>query len=216
MANQFNRVVASRDPLKARQFRTQRPESPEDLAQPLYDRVNLATTVPSSSSFFATPKGQSATLIVGTATSSKTKTYRDTNIETANVVPSKLYKFFGFSLGFVHTTQNASTNGADRNLVLQGGYLNIRFVDKDILFVPLCMIPVINPWAAIATTANATTIMGDNPGGGQGVPMYPMRIDLTLEPYTNFSVSMNFDGTLTLTGSLDMYFLFWAYQRRPT
>lgn len=214
MANQFRTVV--RDPLKARQYRTQRPESPEDLWQPLYDRVNIATTPASTVSFFATPKGQSATLIVGTVTSSKTKTFRDTNIETANVIPSKLYKFVGFSLGFVHATRSAATNAADRDLVLDGGYLNIRFVDKDILFMPLLGIPVINPFAAIATTANNTSIMGSNPGGGQGIPMYPLKVDLTLEPYTNFNVSLNFDGTLTLSGSLDVYFIFHAFQRRPT
>ena len=82
--------------------------------------------------------------------------------------------------------------------------------------MPMIGIPVLNPWAAISTTANNTSIMGANPGGGQGIPMYPLKIDLTLEPYTNFSVSINFDGTLTLSNSLDIYFMFHAFQRRPT
>ncbi len=221
MANTYRTINRAADPLQAKQYRTQKPENPEDLSQPLYDRANIATTPASQITFFSTPKGQAATLIVGTVTSSKTKSFRDTNMETAGVIPTKLYKFYGISLGFVHATAISGTAAQttmanDRETIMNGGYLQVRFVDKDILFVPLIMIPVINPIAAAATTANNTTINATNPGGGQGVPMYPLRIDLTLEPYTNFTISLNFDGTLTLANSLDMYFIFHAFQRRPT
>ena len=206
-----------RDPLNAQQFRTQRADLPEDLWQPLYDRANVAITVPSQVTFFSTPRGQSATLITGVAAgAAKTKSYRDTNMETSNVVPTKMFKFVGISIGFVHQVRNAPGNASDRSLVLDGGYIQFRIVDKDILFLPLLSLPVINPIAAIATTANATTINGDNPGGGQGVPMYRLPINITLNPYENFTVSFNFDTTITLADELDMYCVLQGFQRRPT
>lgn len=211
-------VAAGMDPLKAQQYKTQRAELPEDLWQPLYDRVSTnGTTVPSQMAFFAVPRGQSANLITGTAApASKSKSYRDTNMENANVVPTKLFKFIGISLGFVHQVRSAAGNASDRSLILDGGYLQFRIVDKDILFLPLISIPVINPFAAIATTANATTINGDNPGGGQGVFMYRLPIPITLNPYENFSVTLNFDGTITLADDVDVYVFLQGYQRRPT
>ena len=89
------------DPLKAQPFRTQRSELPEDLWQPLYDRANIATTVPSSVAFFSTARGQSATLITGASAASKTKTYRDTNLDQPGVVPTKMFKFVGISWAIV-------------------------------------------------------------------------------------------------------------------
>lgn len=206
------------DPLKAQQYKTQRADLPEDLWQPLYDRVNIATTVPAQSAFFSVPKGQSATLITGTATASISKSYRDTNIETANVVPTKMFKFVGISLGFVHVSQAAATNPVDRAMVQQAGYLQFRIVDKDLLFIPLIAIPVLNPYAGVATTANATTINADNGGAGQGVGMYKLPIPITLNPYENFSVTLNFTtaATVTLSNTLDLYVMLQGFQRRPT
>ncbi len=204
------------DPLQAQRYRTQRANEPEDLWQPLYDRANIATTVPSQVSFFSVPRGQSATLITATTAAAKTKSYRDTNLESANVVPTKLYKFVGLTIAFVHATTGAATNPADRDLVLSGGYLTFRIVDKDILFLPLINIPVLNPVVAVSTTANATTMFASNPGGGQGIFMYRLPINVTLNPFENFSVVFVFDGTITLSNTLDMMVVMQGYQRRPT
>lgn len=205
-----------KDPLNAQMFKTQRPDMPEDLWQPLYDRVNISTTVPSSVSFFATARGQSATLITGTTAASKTKSYRDTNMENANVVPTKMFKFIGISVAFVHSDQNAATNAADRSLVLEGGYMQFRIVDKDLLFLPMVNLPVLNPFAGVATTVTATTINASNSGGGEGVFMYKLPINITLNPYENFTFSFNFDGTITLSNTLDVYCILQGFQRRPT
>ena len=205
-----------RDPLNAQSFRTQRPDMPEDLWQPLYDRTNVATTVPSTLSFYATPRGQSATLITASAAASKVKTFRDTNMENSNVVPTKMFKFVGISVGIVHATRSAVTNEADRDFVLDGGYMQFRIVDKDLLFLPLLNFPLINPTAAVVTTANATTMIGHGSGGGQGILMYKLPINITLNPYENFTVSFNYDGTITLTTTLDFYLILQGFQRRPT
>lgn len=211
-------ISIGNDPLNAQKYRTQRSESPEDLWQPLYDRVNVAltTTVSSQVSFFGTPKGQSASLIVGTAAAAaKTKTYRDTNMESSSVVPTKMFKFTGISLAFVHRYASGALsdgNAADRGTILTGGYLQVRIVDKDILFLPLLAIPVLDPIAGVTGTSNFAT----NPGGGNGVAMYKLPIPITLNPFENFSVTMNFDGTLTTSYSVDMYVFLQGFMRRPT
>lgn len=207
------------DPLKAVQFRTQRAEDPEDLWQPLYDRVNVATTVPGQVSFFSSQKGQSVTLICGATTGTVIKSYRDTNIETAGVVPSKLYRFGGLSLAFVHADRDAITNSQDRTYIQDGGYLQFRIVDKDILYLPLIAIPVLNPISAIATTSNAVTAVAADGGGGLGVPMYKFPIPITLNPFESFTVTANFTispNAITLSNTLDVYVILHSFMRRPT
>lgn len=204
------------DPLNAQGFRTQRAELPEDLWQPLYDRANYAAGGATQISFFATPRGQSATLITAGSAASKTKTYRDTNMDNANVVPTKLYKIVGVSYGIVHNDNTAVTNAEDRIKVRDGSYFQFRVVDKDILFLPSICIPEVNPIVAVSTTVNARTVATSAPGGGLATAMYKFPIPITINPYENFSVSINLDGTVTVTTTLDVYMILHAYMRRPT
>jgi hypothetical protein len=210
--------IGAPDPLSAQSFKTQRPNDPEDLWQPLYDRANIATPIPGQISFFSTPKGQNATLIAGTATANVVKSYRDTNIENAGVVPTKLYQFIGISLAFVHAAANNVNNTLDRAMVQTGGYLQFRIVDKDILYLPLIAVPVLNPVQGMATTVNNTTIMSADGGGGVGVAMYKFPVPITLNPYENFSLSANFTtaASLVLANALDMYVILHSFMRRPT
>ena len=177
-------AMMRRDPMDTQAFRTQRSELPEDLWQPLYDRVNYAVGGANQLSFFAVPKGQSATLLSTFATpqtwtaASKSKTYRDTNLENANVVPTKLFKVVGISWGMFHSVINNATLSTDREVLRQGGYLQFRIVDKDIIFLPLSLIPEVNP--IVASTANAANSFAG--GGGMNVPMYKFPIQITLNP----------------------------------
>lgn len=209
------------DPLNAQAYKTQRADSPEDLWQPLYDRVNVAnaTTIGSQVAYFSIPLGQAAPLIVGTAINlTKVKTYRDTNMNSANVVPTKLFKFVGISMAIVHATRQSLTNPADADLIMDGGYFQFRIVDKDLLFLPLLNFPLLNPVGALSTTANNTTTSANQYGGGAGIVMYKLPINITLNPYENFQATMNFDtaATLTLTLATDMYCVMQGFQRRPT
>ena len=165
-------------------------------------------------SFFSTPLGGTATLIVGTVTSSKVKTLRDTNMANSNVVPTKMFKFVGISLDIVNRVKAASpqTNGDDIDLIMKGGYLQFNIVDKTILQMPLDAFPLLS--TVTASTGNNATYYGY--GGGPGVFMYKLPINITLNPYENFSVSLNFDPTITLTASLDIYVYLQGFQRRPT
>ena len=212
----------AQDPMKSQQYRTQRSELPEDLWQPLYDRSNYAVGGANQLAFFGIPKGQNATLLSTFAApatwtaAAKSKTYRDTNIENSNVVPTKLFKTVGISWGMFHSILNNATNAADREVLRTGGYLQFRIVDKDIIFLPLSLIPEVNPFTSISTTANATTINGIAGGGGQNVPMYKFPIPITLNPYENFTTRMVFDNSPAVTATLDVQIVLHAYMRRPT
>ncbi|MEM4360107.1 MAG: hypothetical protein QXT45_06225 [Candidatus Bilamarchaeaceae archaeon] len=210
------------DPMRAQQYRTQRAELPEDLWQPLYDRANYPAAGTTLVSFFATPRGQSATLFSTFATpgtwtaAAKGKTFRDTNMENANVVPTKLFKAVGVSWGVLHSSVNSALNAVDREVLRGGGYLQFRIVDKDILFLPLIMIPELNPFSAVSTTATSTTINGTAGGGGQNVPMYKFPINITLNPYENFTLTFNFDNSPPLNATADIVLVLHSYMRRPT
>ena len=204
--------------MQSQNYRTQRSELPEDLWQPLYDRVNYAVGGANQASFFAVPKGQSAVLLSTFATpqtwtaASKGKTYRDTNIENSNVVPTKLFKAVGISWGVFHSVINSATNATDREVIRQGGYLQFRIVDKDIIFLPLSLIPEVNPMIA-STQTGVNAYAG---GGGQNVPMYKFPIHITLNPYENFLVLMQFDNSPAINATLDIQCVLHAYMRRPT
>jgi len=190
------------DPLKAQAFRTQRAELPEDLYQPLYDRVNIATTV-ADASFFSVPRGQSATLITMATGASKTKTYRDTNMDTAGVVPTKMFKFIGISWACVHSDRDGAANAQDREYVRDGGYLQFKIVDKPILYLPLVALPELTPMVALTSTAQ-NALAG---GGGSGVSMYRLPVPITLNPFENFEVTFKFDGTITIANTVDVYLM---------
>lgn len=210
------------DPMRAQQYRTQRAELPEDLWQPLYDRANYPSGGTSLVAFFAIPRGQSSTLLSTFATpatwtaAAKGKTFRDTNMENANVVPTKLFKTVGVSWGILHASVNAVNNAVDREVLRGGGYIQFRIVDKDIIFLPLIMVPELNPWSAVSTTATSSTILGTAGGGGQNVPMYKFPIPITLNPYENFTVTMNFDNSPPVNATCDLFLVLHSYMRRPT
>ena len=209
--------IVMKDPMNAQGYRTQRAELPEDLWQPLYDRVNYPAAGATTLSFFSAPKGTSATLITAGSAAARTKSQRDTNLENQNVVPTKMFKFVGISMAFIHLAANTITNAADRDQIRNNGYLTFRIVDKDILFLPLIAIPELNPIVAVSTTVTASTINSIAGGGGNNVPMYKFPIPITLNPYENFQVNLVFDGgTTTITNTMDVQVLLQGFMRRPT
>lgn len=181
----------------------------------MYDRAHYLAAGTSEIGFFSTPRGQSTTLITAGVAASKVKSYRDTNNENANVVPTKLFKIVGMSIGFVHLNNAAATNADDRAKIRDGSYFQFRIVDKDILFIPTIFVPEVNPLLSVSTTVTATTVNSAVSGGG-GAPMYKFPIPITINPYENFSLSLKIDGTVTVTNALDVYVVLHAYMRRPT
>lgn len=205
------------DPMKAQAYRTQRAELPEDLWQPLYDRVNYPAAGTSALGFFSSSRGQSATLLATVAAgvwtaATKVKSFRDTNIENSNVVPTKMFKIVGVSVAFLHANQNDGNVTRDREIIRGGSFLQFRIVDKDIIFLPLVTIPEMNP--VVSTTGN--NVNGTAGGGGQNVPMYKFPIPITINPYENFTIQMTSDNSPPISQTMDIYMMLHAYMRRPT
>ncbi len=201
-----------RDPLGAQRFRTQRANSPEDLGQGLYDRVNYAAAGSTELNFFSTVRGQSATLITAGATGTVSKSYRDTNMDSANVVPNKLFLFVGISFAFCHEDEGEPANAADRDKIRTGGYLHLRFVDKDILYLPGVFIPESNPF--VTNTTNNS--MGTAAISGCSTPMFALRVPVTLNPFEQFTCKYIMTGTVTTTKAVDVYCMLHGFMRRPS
>jgi hypothetical protein len=209
------------DPLNIWKYRTQRLENPEDLWQPIYDRVNYSASGTRSLSFFSVPRGQTATLIRGSSAISGPKGYRDTNLDSAGVVPSKVFKIVGVSVAYLHLPTESGSNIAQiRRTLKNEGYFKFTIVDKDILVAPLFMIPESDPILASAasTTASNTTIdyAIDIAGGSVGKNMYRLAIPITLMPFENFNVTLYFENAPTIPSTTDIMVILHGFMRRPT
>jgi len=207
------------DPMSAAQYSVTNPQRPEDLSQPLYDRVEYPKAGTSQISFFSTQLGQSANLITAGATASKVKTKRDTNLDTSGVVPTKLYQFIGISVVYIplqqtYTAAATASIGDDIMRLKYGGWLDFKIIDKPILQTPLALITESNPITALSTTVNASTAIGTGQSGFS--PMYKFGIPITLNPFESFSIVMNFDGTVTVNQEIDILLILHAFMRRPT
>lgn len=193
----------------------------EYFRQPLYDRVNLGTSVSGDVNFFATPNGGSATLIRYQTAGSVTKTYRDTNLPSQGQDPNRDYAIYGLAIAIVPITHTPAANAVnirvDKDVLKEGGSLLVKVSgSKEILRCPLIGIPELNAEMAASTTANNSSVFG-----GPVTPhrFYPMTTrdgrPWLLSKGTILQVSMTFDGTLTLQQNNDIYVWFDADIRRP-
>lgn len=226
--------AAPADPGQFAKYRTQMRESPEDIWQPIYDRKNYPAAGTFELVYFSIPVGGSDTLIrLGTA-ASVTKTRRDTNLEQQGVIPTKAFKIHGFSLCFIPVQQAASATGVsgllstpsimdDMMRLMYGGFMEFRIVDKPYLYLPLHKIPATGVlrgavFAQAGNGNNTPGLVGASGGGpGTGAPrdIYWIGIPLVLDPYQNFSMRLQFDGSPPLNMTWDIQVFLEGYLRRP-
>jgi hypothetical protein len=209
------------DPINAQAYATQNHASPEDLFQPIYDRVNYAAGGTNQLSLFSQPQGAFVTLNVGGAAAVKNKSYRDTNMETAGVIATKRFTIIGMAINYIPAQQaiaNALTPriGDDIMILKNGGYCEFRIGDKPLLYMPSNLIPESNPIAAIASTANNVTIMGTGAAGAIPYPMMKFAIPVTINPQETFKFTMTFDGSPAISQATDIQVVFFAFMRRPS
>ena len=171
----------------------------------MYDRCHFVTGT-TQLAFFAQQRGSIATLVTSEASAAKVKSYRDTNIDNANVVPTKLFKFVGMSIAWCSGSENHVNNSFDRGKIRNGGFFTFRIVDKDILHLPMIAIPELNP-LIYGTGVNSAAV-----GLYQGIYRFPVPI--TLNPYENFSVSLDFDTAITVSSDQDIYVILHAFMRK--
>lgn len=211
-----------RDPMQLGQFRTQMREQPEDIYQPFYDRVNYPAAGSFEIAFFSVPVGGQATLIRAGVAANVTKTRRDTNLEQQGVVPTKALQIHGFSASFVPLQQAVGVAATasipdDVQRLMYGSFLELRLIDKPYVYLPLILLPSTGVLRGLAATTAAATTMVSAPGAGSGNPRdsWWTGVPLTIDPYQNFSARMQFDGTVVVTQTFDIYFFMHCYVRRP-
>lgn len=220
-------LAQQQDPGNFAKYRTQMRESPEDIWQPVYDRVNYPAAGAFEIIYFSIPVGGSATLIRAGAAGTVTKTRRDTNMEQQGVIPTKAFKIHGLSLCFIPVQQTASATGLaatpsimdDMMRLMYGGFLEFRIVDKPYLYLPLHKIPATGVLRGSAFASGTVgPIAGISAGGpGTGAPrdIYWIGIPLVLDPYQNFSARLQFDGSPALNQTFDIQLFLEGYLRRP-
>lgn len=210
------------DPANFARFRTQMRERPEDIWQPLYDRVNFLAAGQFEVAWFANPLGSSVTLIQAGASVTKIKTFRDTNLPNQGVLPAKAFQIHGFALHYVPVQQAVGAVATasivdDIARLMNGGFLEVRLIDKPYLFLPLHRIP--DPGsirAFMATTATATTIVAPaGPGTGSPRDIWWITPPLTIDPYQNFVARGQFDGSPAIGQTNDMALFLEGFTRRP-
>ncbi len=190
----------------------------EWFRQPLYDRVNLATSLTGEYRFFSVPIGTAATLIRYETAGSVAKTKRDTILITQGQDSSKDYSVQGISMALIPNARTvlatAATRGIrrDKDNIREGGWLNFKIVDKNILDIPLLLIPEANSEGGVSTTGNDATAWAANPAAG---PMWNFGTQIMLPAGKSFQVTVTWDGTITLAQSFDMYLFFYANVQRP-
>ncbi len=216
-----NPTPASSDPMNAQTYTVTNPQRPEDLAQPLYDRVQYPVAGTNQLSFFSTQLGQTANLIQAQVTLSKVKTLRDTNLGTSGVVPTKLFQFIGISVVYI-PKQQALTQALTGNIgddimrLKNGGWMNFTIIDKPILQMPLVLLPEANPIIAVSQTVNSSVFLGTGQTGASPFPMYKFGIPITLNPFESFTIQMNWDGSPAINQEIDILLVLHAFMRRPT
>lgn len=189
------------------------------LNQPYYDRINIPTTIPTSQqTFFATPRGQNATIIRGSTATSYTKTTRDTNNDIGGQSPQKAFLLVGCSIDYIPISPAAAT--ATSSFVTQdvmtlknGAWLQLKIVDTLIFEFPAKIVPATDPFTA--TSLNASLVSGTISQGG--IPMYKFPESILIPPTTNFGLLWTFDPPTTavaLNATMDILFTFHCLLER--
>lgn len=209
------------DPINSQLYSTQRMGLPEDLFQPIYDRVNYAAGGAAALSFFSQPQGALVTLNAGGAAVARNKTYRDTNMQTAGVMASKRFTIIGMAINFIPVQQavaGAMTAriGDDLLILKNGGWVEFRVGDKPLLYMPMNLIPESNPISSLATTANNVTIIGAGATAAIPYPMMKFAIPVTINPQETFTFVTNFDGAPAISQSTDIQVVLYSFMRRPS
>lgn len=195
----------------------------EIILQALYDRVEYPQAGTTQLNFFASPKGQSATLITSGASGTRTKNLRDTNMDQAGVLSSKGILMYGLCLDYISLSTGITATAAisyidDMCKIANSGYLELKFIDKPYLQIPLRCIPSSSAFrGAMATTATNTTLIATG-GFGPGSLSAPLPVDppFFITPNENFSVTMYMDGTALSSGNaMDLQLFLVGYMLRP-
>lgn len=196
------------------------PYRKEYLDQPLYDTMYYPIAGTMQINFFTVPLGQPAVIrtpLGGAPVAGVNwpKTYRDTNMRVAGIIPGEEeWEFQGFNLCFrravLPATPELITDLADEKLIMDNGWFIIKIGQKDVLYVPSNLVPVFNPvtnttWAGQGLRVN-----------GLLAPMYSFGTPYYVMGGQTINVSWNFPGAVVVTTAVDILLTMVARMSRPS
>jgi hypothetical protein len=193
-------------------------QNKEIFVQPVYDRVNLATSLTGQILAFSVPKGTTVSLIRGGAVTSAVKTVRDTNLPQPGADNNRDYLLYGLSMALFPTSHaptgaNSASIRADKDQIKEGGVLNFKIGDKQIIDLPLWQIPEMNAESGASSTATGSTVFG---GAQFNSPYVNFGEEIPLIRGQVISMAITFDGTITLSQSFDLALVFAAALKRDS
>lgn len=197
------------------------PQRVDKLYQPIYDRVNYAAAGATSVNFFSVPIGGSATLIRAGTAATITKTRRDTNLSNQGVLPNEGFDWQGVAICYIPLQQavGAAATGDiidDIDRIRYGGYFTFKVLDNTLLEGPLFLLPSIASMAGVvSTTETSHSIVSAQPGIGDPRAAFWVTEKKFLPPNTGFSFAMNWDGTVSVTQTFDIYIILLGMKYRP-
>lgn len=185
--------------------------------QPVYDRLNLSTSLTGEYPFFTQPIGSNVTLIRYETAGTNQKTKRDTNLQNQGADNAREYSVFGMAMALIPTARTvlatAATRGIrrDKDNIKEGGWVQFKIVDTTVFEAPLLLIPEVNAEGGVSTTGNDATAFTTVQQG----PMWNFGEGHLIPRGTTFSVICKWDGTITLAQSFDMMIFLYANVVKP-
>jgi hypothetical protein len=201
-------------------FRTANPISDpnrkEIFRQTVYDRINLSSSLTGTYTPFSVAKGTTVSLIRGGSVTSAAKTIRDTNLPQPGADNNRDYLLSGISMALMPVSYAAATSTTsairvDKNQIREGGVMNFKIGDKQIIDLPLWMIPELNAEGSVSTTGSGLTILG---GPSYASQFFMFGEDIPLMRSEVITMTLTWDGTITLSQSFDLAIVFAASLRR--
>jgi hypothetical protein len=142
-------------------------------------------------------------------------------MQNSGVVPTKLFQFVGVAVNFIPLQQAYTASGTaaindDIMRLKAAGYMEFKIIDKPVFQCPLIAIPEGNPFTSVATTLTTASSFTTGASGNSVIPMWKFAIPITLQPFEQFSLNLNFDGTVTTIQTFDIMVMLHGFMRRPT
>jgi hypothetical protein len=193
---------------------------PQYFDQPLYDTVAYPILGAATLNFFTIPLGQPAVIrtpLGGAPVAGVQwpKTYRDTNMRVAGIIPGEeMYEFSGFNIVFrravLPATPELITDLADRQHIMNNGWFNIRIGMKDVFYIPSDLVPAFNPLVATSWAGQGLQ------NNGMRAPMYSFRTPIYVQGGQTINVTLNYPGNVVVTTSVDLLLTLYAQMERPS
>jgi len=200
-------------PIPNRRYSVLNPNITEYFGQPLYDTANYAAAGQAAVNFFAIPRGQGAFLIpavgIGAAVAGVIKTYRDTNMDVAGFTPDKRWELMGMNWS-IRKAADLITDEQDRKWIAQNTWWHFRIGDKDVLYLPTVLVPLVNFTASTTWGAQSAHAMGAN------APIYRFSTPLTINMGERLAVSLEAGAAVAITIASDITVVLHGTMQRAT